>query len=178
MSFRPQVTVSQGSYKAEKELLGSLNALKRRQVYVGVPSTTAQDRTAQVAKLMGKKARKTEQINNAQLVFIHTNGSPLRHIPARPIIEPAIEDKENAASICEELKLAATAALEGKPEEVTRQLKRAGLDAQNRVRAWFTNPKNHWAPNAASTIRRKGSDKPLIDTGSMRKAITYVVSEE
>ncbi len=30
-------------------------------------------------------------------------------------------------------------------------------------------------PNADSTIKAKGSDKPLIDTGQLRSSITYVV---
>lgn len=30
-------------------------------------------------------------------------------------------------------------------------------------------------PNAPSTIAKKGSDKPLIDTGHMRQSVTYVI---
>jgi hypothetical protein len=57
-------------------------------------------------------------------------------------------------------------------------LNRAGQVAENAARNWFVNPKNGWAPNAPSTIRRKGSDKPGIDTGEMRKALTHLVVEE
>lgn len=32
-----------------------------------------------------------------------------------------------------------------------------------------------FVPNAPSTIRRKGSDKPLIDTGRMRQSVKYVI---
>lgn len=98
-------------------------------------------------------------------------------VPPRPVIEPAIEAKDNRAVIVEELKGAAVAALDGKPGEVTRRLKRAGMEGQNRSRAWFTDPRNHWAPNAPSTIRRKGSDRPNIDTSQMRKAIISIVTE-
>lgn len=35
-----------------------------------------------------------------------------------------------------------------------------------------------WAPNAPSTIKKKGSNKPLIDTGRMRQSIVYVVRKE
>lgn len=34
-----------------------------------------------------------------------------------------------------------------------------------------------WAPNAPSTIKIKGSDKPLIDTGTMRQGVQYVIKE-
>lgn len=33
-------------------------------------------------------------------------------------------------------------------------------------------------PNAPSTIKRKGSDKPLIDTGTMRQSVNYVISND
>lgn len=32
-----------------------------------------------------------------------------------------------------------------------------------------------WAPDADSTVARKGSDAPLIDTGLLRKSVTYEV---
>lgn len=32
-----------------------------------------------------------------------------------------------------------------------------------------------WTPNAKSTIRKKGSARPLVDTGALRQAITYVI---
>lgn len=32
-----------------------------------------------------------------------------------------------------------------------------------------------FAPNAESTIKKKGSDKPLIDTGRMRQSVNYVI---
>jgi hypothetical protein len=123
------------------------------------------------AALFGRK------INNAELVFIHTNGSPLRGIPKRPIIEPAIEEKTNKEPIAEELKEAASAALDADRPKTLKHLKRAGMTAQNRVRAWFTDPRNGWAPNAPSTIAQKDSDKPMIDTAELRKDISYVVTE-
>ena len=35
----------------------------------------------------------------------------------------------------------------------------------------------HWAPNAPSTILKKGSSKPLIDTGAMMGAIRYEATQ-
>jgi hypothetical protein len=117
-------------------------------------------------------------VNNAQLLYIHTNGSVLKHIPARPVIEPAIKDPDNQALFMPEFEAAAKTALNGKPEQVDKHLRRAGLIGQNVCRAWFVNSKNGWAPNAPSTIAAKGSSRPLIDTGAMRKSITFVVSED
>jgi hypothetical protein len=57
-------------------------------------------------------------------------------------------------------------------------MQRAALAGQNAARKWFTDPRNNWKPNALSTIRAKGSDKPGIDTGAMRAAIQGIVGEE
>ena len=35
-----------------------------------------------------------------------------------------------------------------------------------------------WEPNSPYTIAKKGSDKPLIDTGRMRQSIVYVIKEK
>jgi hypothetical protein len=132
----------------------------------------------------GKKRARLEKaavesgVNNAELLYIHSNGSPLRHIPARPVIEPAITEPGNKALITKELGKAAEAGLAGNAADVTMRLNRAGMLAQNICRAWFVDPRNGWAPNAPSTIRRKGSDRPLIDTGALRQAITYIVVQE
>ena len=32
-------------------------------------------------------------------------------------------------------------------------------------------------PNAPSTIKKKGSDQPLIDTGTMRQSVNYVIKK-
>lgn len=41
--------------------------------------------------------------------------------------------------------------------------------------AFDTEGFGEWQPNAPQTIARKGSDKPLIDTGRLRGAVTYEV---
>jgi hypothetical protein len=46
------------------------------------------------------------------------------------------------------------------------------------IKLWFEDSRNNWPPLAESTIKAKGSDKPLQDTGKMRDAITYVVDIE
>ena len=44
-------------------------------------------------------------------------------------------------------------------------------------KAFDTSGFGTWAPNADSTIERKGSDSPLIDDGTLRKSITSEVGE-
>jgi len=137
------------------------------QVFVGIPEE----------KAVRKWEKKWSSVNNAQLLYIHTNGSEKMKIPARPVIEPAIEAKGNKEMITEELRKALDSLLDKKPGQASIHLKRAGMIGQNVSRAWFTDARNGWAPNTPLTIARKGSDQPLIDTGQLRKAITYVVGK-
>ncbi|MHB9004720.1 MAG: phage virion morphogenesis protein [Coriobacteriia bacterium] len=118
------------------------------------------------------------KVTNAELAYIHTHGSPIRRIPARPIIEPAIEDKDNQSKIVRHLEKATNAALQGDKQKVLAELTLSGMVAQNIVRDWFTNPNNHWAPNSPITIARKKSDRPLIDTGELRKSMIYVIRKK
>lgn len=37
--------------------------------------------------------------------------------------------------------------------------------------------KGNFAPNSPATIQKKGSDKPLIDTGTMRESVNYQIVE-
>jgi hypothetical protein len=147
--------------KALDELLKDIT---RMQVYVGVPQE--------------KTGRRKPKINNAQLLFVHTNGSPLRGIPARPVIEPAIEAQRNKEAIAGELAAAAKSVLNGQPEEAKKHLDRAGQEGMQAAQDWFEDPRNGWAPNTPATIAAKGSDRPLVDTDQMRKAITYVVRDQ
>lgn len=140
-------------------VLARLQTLKKVAVLVGIPSE--------------KASRTAADINNAELLYIHTNGSPLRNIPARPVIEPAL--KANKEKIMAEYSKAVSAAAEGSDSKLVTALTRTGLAGENAARDWFTDPRNEWAPNTPKTIARKGSSRPLIDTSAMRKAITHVV---
>lgn len=111
----------------------------------------------------------------ARELYIRSFGSPAMRIPPRPVIEPAINYAPNRKIITRELGEAAGAYFDGKPEVAERFLKRAGLAGQNASRAWFTSPQNSWPPNAPSTIKRKGSSRPNVDTGALRRSIVYVV---
>lgn len=175
-------------------LFERLRGLQKRHIYVGIPQA--------------KNSRKGEEIGNAELLYIHTHGirrrpmieemdqnmarglkysaafslyiqshgSPLWHSPPRPVIEPALT--ANKVRIAAEFKkiYQATASADG--DGVERAITRTGLFAQNVCREWFDDPRNNWPANSPVTIAKKKSDKPLIDTGAMRKAITYVVRSD
>jgi hypothetical protein len=53
-------------------------------------------------------------------------------------------------------------------------LESVGVVASSAVKVYMTELKT--PPNAASTIRKKGSSNPLIDTGAMRQSVTHQVA--
>lgn len=107
-------------------------------------------------------------------MYIHEHGSINYQVPPRPIIEPAINNaKEDMSELLGQA--AKTAAEDG---DIQKSLENVGMAAQSDVKEWFTNPKNGWPENTPSTIKAKGSDKPLIDTGALRNAITFVIQED
>lgn len=189
------VKVSVKHTSGKVDIKKSLDLIQKNRVYVGVPQETA-----------GRSAG--DNIDNAELLYIHTNGarakpmreemrpqleagtsyskayelyvqehgSPLWQAPPRPVLEPAI--KAHSHELADGLKTAYQKALNGDAVGFESGLKGVGLRAQNFARDWFEDERNGWDPNAESTILAKGSDKPLIDTGDMRKSITYVVRKD
>lgn len=173
-----------------KEFKKSLEELAKKNVCIGVPDNTQHsDDKVTNAQLMyihtngarNMSMRQSMQhdledgvpYSRAHELYVHENGSPLWDIPPRPILQPAMENsKEQMAELMKESLLDA---LDGKEIDVA--LNEVGLQGQNISRDWFDNPANNWAKNSEDTIKRKGSDKPLIDKGDLRKSITYVIKE-
>ena len=50
-----------------------------------------------------------------------------------------------------------------------------GMQMKSDISSTLTN--GPWTPNAPSTIAKKGSSRPLIDTGELRASITYKVEK-
>jgi hypothetical protein len=145
--------------KAVEQLLKDLSKLA---VYVGIPEENT--------------GRTESEVSNVELAYIHSNGSPLQGIPARPFIEPSIEEEATKEAIAKELSQASKSALDGNEDQAVTHLNRAGMIGSNAAKNWIGS--EHLTPLKPATIARKGSDKPLIDTGQLRNAITYVVREE
>ena len=190
--MNPTITLTEDG-DGESFIKEAIGTLENSKVYVGIPEAET-----------NRKKNKKEAVTNAGLLFIHTNGSPIRHIPARPVIEPSIE--ANHESLEEGLHAAAGLVLDGEKYKAEVMLKKVGTLGANGAKAWFTDPRNGWRQNAPSTIRRKlgkltgkrrrkaldilnsvdenmplvGTsaldeiNTPLIDTAQMRRAITHV----
>jgi len=112
-------------------------------------------------------------------MFLMEHGSPAQQIPPRPVIEPAILTVKNETS--KHMISALTSYIAGDLDAVKRELHSTGLIAQSACQKWFEDPRNNWPPLAKSTIeaKKKKHDPdyepiPLVDTGALRQAITYV----
>lgn len=138
----------------------SLKKISKVDLLVGVP----QEETQREA---GSKS-----ITNAELMFIHTNGSPIRNIPKRPTIEPTIN--ENKARITKMFSEGVKNALSN--DGSTKDLEKLGIWLTNKIKAKFGS--DELAPDSPATIAKKKSDRPLIDTGQLRNSITYVIRKK
>ena len=99
-------------------------------------------------------------------------GSPAKKIPSRSYIRSTVN--ENQAVYKSLLKAMAVAIGQGNNSLVT-QLSRIMLKVESDIKRKITTLKT--PPNAPSTIKKKGSDNPLIDKGILRQSITSVVRD-
>ncbi|EPS56767.1 TPA: hypothetical protein ACXDAY_003468 [Clostridium botulinum] len=173
-----------------KGIKKSLEDLAKKTICVGIPDSTehpdSKITNAELLYVHSHGVRDTTMrrkmqhdldsgipYSKAHEMYVHENGSPLWNSPPRPVLEPAMDNSKEA--IAEQMAKVAEAALDNNNLSV--ELEKVGMLGQNIARDWFTNPENKWHKNSDNTIKRKGSDKPLIDTGELRKSITYTIKE-
>jgi hypothetical protein len=186
----PKITVARKSN--QKSFYKAVVNMQKMAAYVGVPADKSSRQSSLLAiagatagssaKAKSKRERAISQskrgVNNAELLFLHSKGSPIRRLPARPIVEPAVMADGNRQAIAHELAETGKLALAGDQAGAERRLQRAALAGQNAARRWFVDPRNGWPANKPETIKRKGSDRPLIDMGILRSAIVGIVSKD
>ena len=93
-------------------------------------------------------------------------------IPSRPFLAQSVDNHQ--AEIDGFCKSALTRLTQGaSADQIMRTVgaKQVALIQEEIVNGDF-------APNAPSTIQKKGSDRPLIDTGHMRQSVAYVIEEK
>lgn len=96
------------------------------------------------------------------------------NVPARPFIGLSSGDINNqCAPILEQ---SAAALNNNNTQQYDQLLDAAGSVAAGIVKQQITDLRS--PPNAQSTIERKGSSNPLIDTGLMRQTVTYKVVDK
>ena len=173
--------------------LAALEELTKNAVFVGIPSTRV---------TRDPVPGEPNAPNNAVIGYVQENGDPAKNVPPRPFLLPAVE--ENRAEILKRLRAIATAGFAGKLPLVKSLRVQLGLFAQRAVQQKITEgpfqplsevplqrrASRKFGKGAAGSrkgarlelARRAaglaaGTDfaRPLIDTGQLRRAITYVV---
>lgn len=94
------------------------------------------------------------------------------NMPSRPFLRKSVD--ENEGKIKSYLKSMKNVMLNGASAEEI--LKEIGIFQKDLIQEKITD--GEFAPNAQSTIRQKGSSKPLIDTGRMRQSVNYVIKKK
>ena len=64
------------------------------------------------------------------------------------------------------------------PKEKEQILRKAGAFLEGAIKQKITQGDPSWPPLKPETIKRKGSSKPLIDTGKLRASITHKVEDD
>lgn len=169
-----------------RELKAQINELASKDVLVGFPEDTS------------KREDDPTAITNAVLAYVHDNGAPEQNIPARPFMYPGMNAAADA--IGNVLVKAARNLLKPgrRDDETDRYLTQAGIVAVTSIKKTIT--AGIPPPLADATLRdrlrrhkgRQGEKleltsralgnapsteyaKPLIDTGQLYRAVTFVI---
>lgn len=136
-------------------LAAKLESVKSKSAYVGIPAEAD-------APVEGG-----EVFNLASLAAVLEFGN--ERIPSRPFLRQTLQENQEKYTDL-------FAQLFGQGVDIPQIYEQIALVAQADVQLNIV--KGEWVANAESTIKRKGSSKPLIDTGRLRQSITGVVREE
>lgn len=111
-----------------------------------------------------------KSISNAEIGVIQMFGSITNNIPPRDFLLMPIQ--KNQAAIIKGMNSGAVKAAIAR-KDIKKVFQLLGLIAEGIVQQAFeTSGFGLWAPNKPSTVDRKGSSRPLIDTGQLRRAIS------
>lgn len=137
-------------------------------IKVGAGSTTVYHKVLKSGNFArGGRFVKKSKSNFARTVSV---GAHKISIPSRPFMREGLDKNKNEiTSLSTDL---AGRILDGKTS-VNQALKLLGQQAEKGIKDNMSS--GGFTPNAASTVKHKKSDTPLIDTGRLRQSITSVV---
>ncbi|MBQ7535164.1 MAG: hypothetical protein IJT43_06035 [Stomatobaculum sp.] len=126
------------------------------------------------------------------LLAIHEHGSPAMHIPARPVVKPALNQASVRAEMSSAMRKACSSALDGDLSGVTAALEESGQAGVDGIHAYIDAgipPPNAPVTLTGGWIRNPVSGKPvkvkgksgtttLVDTGQLYNDFDYKVVEK
>ena len=117
------------------------------------------------------RKKKTETpMDVARLAIIHEFGSPKNNLPARPVMRQT--NQKYGRSIPGVISRLTKEVIAGS-RTPGQALARLGVYWEGRIKLMFR--EGVFRPLKPATIARKGSSKPLIDSGQLRQSVTSVV---
>lgn len=161
MSFKIGLNVQKD---IAKRIVSDIKKLTKTDVLVGIPAAGGS---------------REDGMNNAALGYMHETGDPEHNLPARPFLVPGVDAAKD--EVAKRFAKAADAAIDGRQDVVTRQLRSSGLIAENSVKSAITN--GEFTPLSDRTLtarkaRGRSGDKPLIDTGQLRRSVTHIIHKK
>lgn len=141
-----------GNLAKFKQLIEQIKASCEKAVYVGFPAE------------FNEKVEGSDNFNLASLAAVLEFGN--ERIPSRPFLRQTLaENQEKYTALFVKLFESGVSI-----DQIYEQI---ALIAQGDVQQNIVNGK--WTANAPSTIKRKKSSKPLIDTGKLRQSVKGIV---
>jgi DNA-binding protein H-NS len=127
-------------------------------------------KTSKSGKKTKRKVQNTSGPTIAEYATWNELGTADGRIPPRPFVRGWIDN--NREQIGKTLEKLYGLVSDGKLDAMT-AIERLGRYGESGVKSYIRN--GTFTPNADSTIAKKGSSKPLIDTGTLRNSIRYQV---
>lgn len=141
-----------GNLAKFKQLIEQIKATSEKAAYVGFPAE------------FNENVEGSDNFNLASLGAVLEFGN--EHIPSRPFLRQTLaENQEKYTALFVKLFESGVSI-----EQIYEQI---ALIAQGDVQQNIVN--GNWTANAPSTIKRKKSSKPLIDTGKLRQSVKGIV---
>ena len=156
INMRGSVSSGQGVVNRIRQMQQRLS--QNKEVAVGLPADSGNHPDGMSLVLLGA---------------IHEFGAPKAGIPERSFLRvPLRSAQDELAKVFKQL-MKQVAAGDITFDQALNQLGAKGASISQEAIAEGINP-----PNKPATVARKGSSKPLIDTGTLRQAITWVVRDK
>lgn len=157
-----------------EEMIKTLNKLPTYYIELGIYSANTQRKQEKLEQKLkqqnGVKAR--FGLTNAEIMFINEYGSPVRHIPKRPVLHYTLEFAKTELAL-KWLPKAINAYIKSNNiEDFERELKKFCLVVEKHARAIIIKKDPRLKPNAPSVAKAKGGNYPLHDTGQLARSIT------
>ena len=112
-------------------------------------------------------------ITNAELMYIHENGSPVRNIPPRPVLEMTINYcRDNLLDKTIDKIINNVLNNNWKEKEIESELNKLCVRLQNYARDIIYLNDGRLAPNSPAVAKAKKGNHPLFDTGQLARSIT------